>query len=249
MGQTSAVRRGADLPLWEQVARSLAGELEQGNPGRGERLPSEAVLCTRFGVSRVTLRQALSRLERDVLVYPQAGRGWFVGSPAAVVAVSEDPGALQSFTEMARSRGLTPDSTVLHFRLRPADWIEAGELGVAPGAELLSLRRLRRLNGIPVAVDHSLVPAALLPGSSAEEFRDGSLFAALECNGFRPCRADYEVQAVSADAELADLLGVATGAPLLAAGQTCTDTHGRRVERGHITYRGDRYRFHAVLHA
>ncbi len=254
MPTTRVIRHGGTTgsggtALWEQVTHSLTQELEQGRLRAGDRLPSEAALCARFGVSRVTLRQALAGLEQRGLVHPQAGRGWFVGGARGALPLSEEPGALQSFSEMARSRGLTPDARVLHFLRRPADWIEAGKLGVAPGAELLSLRRLRRLDGSAVAVDHSLVPAALLPDSDAGEFTEGSLYTALERNGVRPFRADYEVQAVSADAEHAELLGVEFGAPLLAASQICTDRHGRRIEWGQITYRGDRYRFHAVLHA
>jgi GntR family transcriptional regulator len=57
------------------------------------------------------------------------------------------------------------------------------------------------------------------------------------------------VQAVAADEDHARLLGVEAGAPLLSARQLCVDVTGRRVERGHITYRGDRYRFRAVLQA
>lgn len=244
-----ATRRRADSSLWEQVCERLEQELGTAHLPAGERLPSEAVLTKRFGVSRVTLRLALASLEHRGLVHPQAGRGWFVGAAPAEPSVSEDPGVLQSFTEMARTRGLVATSVVLHCRRRPADWDEAQALSIAPGAELLSLRRLRLLDAIAVAVDHSLVPAALLPDVTAKDFREGSLYAALQSRGIRPFRADYEVQAVAADAEHARLLGVTLGTPLLSARQICLDDHGRRIERGHITYRGDRYRFRAVLQA
>jgi GntR family transcriptional regulator len=241
------VRRSAD-PLWERVSGQLA-DLTAGLTG-GERLPSEAVLSRRFGVSRVTLRMALAHLEQQRLVHPQAGRGWFVGPHQAVERpVSEEPGVLQSFTEMARSRGLEPGAVVLHCVRRAAELVEAEVLAVAPGAPLLSVRRLRTLDGIPVAVDHSLVPGHLLPDVADDDFRDASLYDVLRRHGVRPHRADYEVQAVGADEDHAQLLGVHAGAPLLSARQVCLDVAGRRIERGHITYRGDRYRFRAVLQA
>ncbi|MEO7746739.1 MAG: GntR family transcriptional regulator [Actinomycetota bacterium] len=249
VAMVTVTREGAETSLWARVSAALQDELGAGSLAVGERLPSEAALTRRFGVSRVTLRQALSNLEQRGFVHPQAGRGWFVGAARAEQPVSEDPGMLQSFTEMATGRGLRAGAVVLHCTRRPADWDEAHDLGIAPGAALLSLRRLRQLDGIAVAVDHSLVPAALLPDVDAPDFRDASLYAALTRHGVRPFRADYEVQAIAADAEHAELLDVPVGAPLLAARQICVDDGGRRIERGHITYRGDRYRFRAVLHA
>lgn len=242
-------QRGPTSPLWERVSEALLQDILGGNALPEGRLPSEATLTKRFSVSRVTLRVALSHLEDRGLVHPQPGRGWYVGRAQDQRPVSEEPGVLQSFTEMALSRGLHPGAVLLHFLRRPADWDEAEALGIAPGALLVSLRRLRQLDGIPVAVDHSLVPAALLPDIDAEAFHEASLYAELQRHGVRPYRADYEVEAVAADAEHARLLGVDPGAPLLSARQICLDDQGRRIERGHITYRGDRYRFRAVLQA
>jgi GntR family transcriptional regulator len=242
-------RRGTEPALWERVGEELEREIVDGMPAAGERLASEAALSRRFGVSRVTLRQALAHLEQRGMVHPQAGRGWYVGPAVDDRPVSEEPGVLQSFTEMAASRGLRAGAVVLDCVRRPAEFDEAEELGVAPGAELLSLRRLRQLDGISVAVDHSLLPGYLLPEVDPEIFHDASLYAALRRQGVRPYRADYEVQAIGADAEHAKLLGVDPGTPLLSARQICVDDQGRRIERGHITYRGDRYRFRAVLQA
>jgi GntR family transcriptional regulator len=245
----SSSRRGADSLLWQRVCGELESEIAAGTPGPGERLASEAALCRRFGVSRVTLRMALAQLEQAGVVHPEAGRGWFVGPARADRPVSVEPGVLQSFTEMAESRGLRAGSVVLHCLRRPAEWDEAEDLGIAPGAQLLSLRRLRQLDGIPVAVDHSIVPALLLPDVDAATFEDASLYTVLRRHGVRPFRADYEGEAIAADEEHAQRLGLPVGAPLLSARQICVDDQGRRIERGHITYRGDRYRFRAVLQA
>lgn len=246
---TSSTRHGSEALLWQRVSSQLEAEIAAGAPGDGQRLASEAALCQRFGVSRVTLRTALAQLQQLGAVHPEVGRGWFVGPAPAERPVSEEPGVLQSFTEMAESRGLRPGSFVLHCLLRSAEWDEAEDLGIAPGAQLLSLRRLRQLDDIPVAIDHSLVPASLLPDVDAATFQDASLYTALRRHGVRPFRADYEVQAIAADDEHARLLGLPVGAPLLSARQICLDEQGRRVERGHIAYRGDRYRFRAVLRA
>ena len=248
----STVARRSGITLWRQVAEELAAEVDAGSVAVAGRLPSESALTAHFGVSRVTLRQALTELADRGLVHARAGKGWFVGSASEEFVkhpLQEPPGVLQSFTAMARSRGLVPDATLLHCLTRPADWDEAIALAVAPGAPLLSLRRLRRLDGLPIAVDHSLVPALLIPDFDPAELVSGSLFATFRARGVEPSRADYEVQAMAADAEHARLLDIAPGAPLLSATQVLHDVTGRPIEKGHITYRGDRYRFRAILQA
>ncbi len=244
------VDRSGTRTLWRQVADVLAADLaEQGRPG--SRLESEAALGRRLGVSRVTVRQALSDLAERGVVASQAGRGWFAvhSDQGRDDALGEPPGLLQSFTDMAHSRGIDTDSLVLEQRVRPATLDEAELLAIAPGAPLLSLRRLRRLDGLPIAVDHSLLPAHLLPDAGSIDFATGSLYAALRARQVHPNRSSYEVQAEAATAEVAELLAVDRGFPVLAARQVAQDPSGRPIERGHITYRGDRYRFRAVLRA
>ena len=98
-----------------------------------------------------------------------------------------------------------------------------------------------------MAIDHSLIPAAYLPDINPEEFVTGSLHEGLRRRGYVPARAQYEVQAINADSEQARLLEVEPGTALLAATELLDDSQGRRIEKGHIIYSGDRYRFRAEL--
>lgn len=247
------VDRGSRVVLWRQIAERVARAIGDRKWTVGDRLPSEAELCLQFGVSRVTLRQALGELERRGLAHPRAGSGWYVGAAAAKVDAAaplfEPPGLLVSFTQMAQSRGLFTDSVVLHCEVREADWDEATKLSIAPGARLLSLLRVRRLDGLPIAYDHSLVPAGLIGEVTSEQFVTGSLYDALRRNGATPSYADYQLEAVDADPEQAHYLDVEPGASLLSAREILMDTSSRPIELGHITYRGDRYQFRAVLYA
>jgi GntR family transcriptional regulator len=249
--QTRGALADAAQPLWKQVADVLAGEVGGADVQPGQRLASEAALCRRFGVSRVTMRQALADVAARGLVHPKAGRGWFTGAGPEQPgrAVYEPPGMLVSFSEMARSRGLRPDSLVLSCDVLPADIGEAAALGIAPGAPLISLRRVRRLDGLPVALEHSRVPLALLPDAESVDFAHESLFDHLRRHGARPAHSNYELRAIAADDSVAELLDVALGAPLLAASESLFDQNGRTIELGRITNRGDRYLFRAVLHS
>jgi len=228
---------------YQQVREELGAEIERGGRPIGSRLPPERALAEHFGVSRVTLRRALEELAGAGVV-ARSGTGWIVASPA----IGEPPNVLMSFSEMAASRGLTPGGRVLERRTRPATIDEAEELGLAPGASLFELERLRSLDGVPILIDRTRIPLALAPGIDEVELSERSLYEALEQRfGMRPTRARFEVEAIPADARRAALLGLQRGEPLLRCRQQSEDEAGRQIELCEMVYRGDRYRFRATL--
>jgi GntR family transcriptional regulator len=231
------------VPLHERVRQQLTSDVVAGVYPRGTRLPSERELCTRLSVSRVTLRRALAGLADEGLLAPSHGRGWYV----AAERVGEPANVLMSFSAMAQAQRLTPSSRVLSQLVRPADLDEAHQMGVAPGAEILDLRRLRMLDGLPVALDRSRVPMAISADLADRDFAQGSLYAALTEAGAPPQRADYSVEALPAEPDQARLLGLQVGQPLLVTRQVTFTADGRVIELGGIIYRGDRYRFRATL--
>lgn len=233
----------AASPVYAQVARLILDQVAGGQLQRGARLPSERVLCSRLGVSRVTLRRALTLLVDEGVVESAHGRGWFVTTGV----LGEPPNALRSFNETARIRGLEPSAGVLLAHARAASLDEAERIGVAPGSELFELRRVRRLDGIPVAWDQALVPLGLVPRIGDVDFTVGSLYEELERAGMTPVRADYAVEALGADEHTAELLGLPIGSAVLKTNQTAFTATDRIVEVGSTIYRGDRYRFRASL--
>jgi GntR family transcriptional regulator len=252
---TAGVLSGdASAHLWEQVAALIESEVKNCAPG--SRLPSEAERSQLLGVSRVTLRQALSRLQERGLIESKAGRGWFVSdgtTPRATRTtgrpIFEPPGKLMSFSEMARLKGSIPDSVVLEQQTRPATFEEAEVLAVMPGAHVFVLRRVRRLNGVAIAIDHSVVPLYVLPNAMTIDFQRASLHAAFNAADATLAAAETEVEAILADSEMAELLDVKPGFPLLKVRQAFFDSRGRAVEKGVIIYRSDRYRFRSRLRA
>lgn len=240
-GQAATV--GVADRRWAVVARVLATEIRGGPLRDAAHLPSERALVERFGVSRVTVRRALRALEEEGLVTSAAGRGWLVRA-----AHFEEPeNELVSFSALAGEHGLGATARVLALRTREATLDEAERLGVAPGAEVVELDRVRLLDGVPVAIDRSLVPAARAPGLIERDWTTASLYTALAEAGVPPARADYVVQAAPADAEEAALFALAPGAPVLLAEQLTYDASGRPIQLCRLTYRGDRYRFRATL--
>lgn len=227
-----------------EAYRKLSDLLRRSSFPPGSRLPGERELATRVGVSRSTLRKALDLLEDKGLLDRSPKRGWFV--PPHVVG--EPPSTLQSFSEMARERGLVPGAKVLSARERPATFEEAARLRVAPAASVLELSRLRTLDGVPVCVDVSVVVLAKVPLLASAEMTDRSLYEAIEeLSAVRIERSSYTVRADACDQHLADLLRLPPGAPILVGEELTYLTDGSPILAGVMSYRADAYRFQADL--
>lgn len=232
----------ASQPLYHRVYREIAKGIENGILAPGDRLPSERSLCDQLGVSRATVRRAVEELTADGLVEAR-GRASFVRDDAVV----EPPNTLMSLSEVARSRALDATSRVLRGEVRSATIDEADAFGIAPGADVFELERLRMLDGLPIALDVNRVPLRILPGAPELDWTSASLYDALEAAGHEPVRADYELEARPAGAQQAELLGLAPDAPVLFATTVAIAEDGRVVDLGRTVYRADRYRFQATL--
>lgn len=233
--------RGSALQAYQVLLQALhAGAFEPGS-----RLPGERTLAEKLGVSRSTLRQVLTALAETGLLNPSPHRGWFVVEQR----FSEGPNPLRSFTEIARSRGLTPSGLVLRQAVRPATLPEAETLALAPAAAVVELERLRAMDGVPFRIDYSCLPLVRVPGLDKLELTDCSLYELLsEHYDVIPTRCDVEVQAEAASGSTAALLLVEPGFPVLVGYQTTYDQHERPFDVGRVTYRGDAYRFKASLY-
>lgn len=228
----------------EAYAR-LADALRREAFRPGERLPGERELASRLGVSRTTLRQALGLLADEGKLRRSAQRGWFV--PPQLMG--EPPSVLQSFTEMAEARGLRATSHILEQVERAATLEEASRLRIAPSAPVLVVRRVRGMDDVPICLDTTVLNAARVSALRAASLEDRSLYEALSslC-GIVVARSSYAVQAEAADDQVASLLDISTGSPVLVGHEVTYDTDQVPVLLSTTVYRGDAYRFEADLY-
>lgn len=244
---TTPVDARRPQPLWEQTADYLREAIESGVYPDGSRLPAERELCLELDVSRVTLRKALSALVDEGVLSASHGRGWYV-SPSATTTSAPSTGSgdwsnvLESFSETAARMGLVADSVVFEQRIAPASLDEAEELVVAPGTPILHLGRVRRLDGVPIAVDRTRCAAHLLPRAQELDFSSASLYAELSAAGIEIARAETTIEAREADQSAANRLSMEPGRPILVMRQAAVDSSGRPVLLSAIEYSGERYR-------
>ncbi|WP_203433706.1 GntR family transcriptional regulator [Jiangella asiatica] len=210
--------------------RSLVGsELRPGDP-----VPSERVLCERFGVSRMTVRQAVDALVVEGILERVQGRGTFVAPPKVDLQIR-----LASFTEEMTRRGMTAGVRVLSAGIIPAEADIADALEVKPGAEVIHLHRLRFADDEPMAVEHTWLPAVRLPGF-LDDGSPSSVYVELDARGLVPDWGEDTIDAGEADHEEARLLTIKPGKPVLRISRRAF-TGDQAIEYSRSAYRSDRY--------
>ena len=204
-------------------------------------LPSERELMTVYGVSRMTVRQAIASLAEEGRVYNIHGSGTYVGSADLFLKTPK----LTSFTEDMTSRGYTASSRVLALSsVRATDEI-ARSLTVPVGSECTHLRRLRLADDNPMAIEDVYLPRGIL---GLEDFNlTESLYSQLDRAGHGLYRAEQEIQAITLDAEQAGLLEVEPGTAALAVTRVSSSRRGQLIEFGRTIYRADRYTFQLAV--
>lgn len=231
------IRKGGPIPLYYQLAELIRDRIRRGDLAPGDRLPPERELADTVGISRMTARQAVAFLVREGTLVVRHGVGTFVAEPK----LTYDALHLLGFTEETTRHGEIVSSRVLAQSRGPASAPAAAALRLEPGAETVTLVRLRSAGDRPLLLETGVLPAARCPGLEREDLERHSLYALLELRyGLRPRRARQTIEATLATAEEGDLLGVPTGAPMLLLEGVTSDDDDRPIERFKAIYRGDR---------
>jgi GntR family transcriptional regulator len=208
-------------------------------------LPSEAQLAADFRASRNVVRDVLTLLRMEGLVDRIPGVGTFVVSGKAVQGLDRLRGLAESF-------GTGPDRVVNHVLLAdtvPATPAVAERLELDPGAEVIALERVRMLDGEPLSLDASYLPADVGRPLLEMDLAGNDVFVLLEQElGLPLGAAELSIEAIAADRTVADLLRVPDGFPLLFIDRlTYTDT-GRPIDLEFVRFRGDRMSLAGWLH-
>lgn len=227
-------------PRYELIADYLKDLIAGSEPG--ERLPSEAELCERFEVSRMTARQAVQLVANDGLIERRRGAGTFVRPHP----VPRDLGSPLSFSGSMRARGMTASSETLEWGEVEPDDDERFALGLDGGEKGHVLERLRLADGTPMAIERVVMPRDLAL-ELEEGFQSGSLHEAFRGIGRTPTEAHAEVSARRATKRERQLLGLPPSGIIISERRTIYDQDERPLERTETRYAASRYTFRAIL--
>lgn len=233
--------RTSPVPVYHQLSSLLESAIRGGTLEPGARLENELDLSERLSLSRPTVRRAIQELVDKGLVVRRRGIGTQVVHGGVTRNVE-----LSSLYDDLQAAGRAPSTSVLAMQNGPlpADAIEA--LGLPADSTGLTIRRLRKADGAPLALMSNVLPERLADISAGDLTRHG-LYEMLRLRGTTVRVATQRIGARSATAEEAEALELPPAAAVLTMTRTGFDSTGAAVEFGSHCYRPDRYAFEVTL--
>jgi len=234
----SALDKDSDRPLFKQIADLLRAQIESGELEPGGKLPSETQLMETFRVARMTVRQALALLKAEGLLVSEHGRGVFVRARPVVRRVASDRFARRhreagqaAFIAEAQGVG-APNVDELEVGYEVAAPHVREALALGPRAKVLARRRRYLLDGEPVELAQTYVPADLAKGTPIEERHTGpgGVYARLEERGHHLGEFTEEVAARMPTPEERQRLRLPEGTPVLTVRRIAFRDDGAPVE-------------------
>ena len=229
-----------DSLLYARVETVLVGEITDGGLKIGDQLPTEESLVARFGVSRITVRRAIQNLVSRGLVEIRRGKGTFVAAPK----ITQDLTELSGFVEDMHALGRKPTARVIAKEIVTADATVASQLALTKGERVVRIRRVRLADGIPLSFDETFLPLEIGKKIITNNLKVEPIFSLLEHKyGVPLIEAEYKLDAVAAETEVAAALKVKQRSPIFRIERTSYSTGSRPVDYERLYYRGDLVRF------
>ncbi len=231
--------------LFYQITQRLTDLIEGLNLGEGYALPTERELSERFGVSRITARQALAELEKKGLVRREQGRGTFV----AERKIPRESPRLTSFSDDMRAKGAQPSTRLLSLEEVAPPPMVADRLQLPSGRSALRLFRLMLANARPMALHETFLSSQVLSEPARTSIRlEGrdphfSLYGCLQRAGITFTLAEEQIGATALRRDEARLLEVTRATPAIEMVRVAYVSGNRPLEYCRGIYRGDRYQY------
>lgn len=248
----SKLDESSSKPLYAQLRDIIRQRIEEGTFALGQRIPSEEQLNATYGVSRITVRRALSELVDEGYLMKRSGKGTYVAdgwtraaTPSKVSVKFAQDNDVQSFTKACEENGLRAGARLIARRVVAGLERERSFFGFGSEGRLLVVERVRTADGMPIMVEENLFPYERYRFLEEADLADVSLFDAVRAHGHsepvlkEPCALDIEKAPVS----YAGLLDVPEGEPLFCLMGRYFDTDGKAMYLGKQHIVGSRYTF------
>jgi GntR family transcriptional regulator len=222
--QVLALSRQSAVPLYHQIVEALRGALGRIEPHL--QLPTEERLMEYSGVSRATIRKAISELTSEGLIYTVQGRGTFAADPRVATNLRRPIGFTDSITEL----GLRPSTQLISVHQEEANDYISECLQIAPGSLLTVVERLRCINERPSMLEICRLPSAMVPQLQGRDLGKSLYEVLKQSYGLAPETGSETIMALEATGDVATRLNVANGSPVLATIRRTFTAEGTPLE-------------------
>ncbi len=229
------ITRGPSLT--EQVRQHIKRLIVDDDFAEG-RIPSETELATDFGVSRTTVRDALSRLEHEGTIVRRQGAGTFVNPHGLRIKTRLEE--MWSYEEILKDHGFTPSVQVVEVVTRSPAPDTAEALSLATDESVVVMKKVFYENDDPVVIAYNFVPQHLVGGEVDKRYAEKPIFEFLEQHtGSQLAYYVSEIVPIILTVEWAELLGVEPGTAAISFDETGFSTEGQPLVHARSMFRDD----------
>lgn len=227
-------------PLYLQLKDKMKKDIRAGVLSAGDKIPSEAQLQKQYGMSRVTVRNAMEELAAEGYIIKVQGKGSFVAKSEHLRL----PIGITSFSEDVAMQGMEMTSFVIKVGLETIESeLDKAYFGDKTDGKIMVVKRVRSVGGNPLSIEENhLIPD--LPGLEEEDLTSSLYRILIEKYHIVPTnKGRRSVRIIFADRETADYLNVSQGTPLIESEMCVFDANGEPLHTVKDIVRGDNDRF------
>ncbi|WP_440894722.1 GntR family transcriptional regulator [Amphibacillus sp. Q70] len=237
------IDKQSPIPIYYQLEEMIKKKIQSEELMPGEAIPSEREYAETYGISRMTVRQAINNMVTEGLLYRQKGRGTFI----AEQKIEQDLTKLTSFSEDMRNRELNPSSKLISIDQMACSVKIAEALAINAGACVYQIKRLRLADEEPIALETIYTPKNLVGDMDETDFNQ-SFYTFLEENRQLKIHHGHQsIEASTANKDEIKYLKIKKNDPILLMYRTSYLINQTPIEFVKSSYRADKYKFYLTM--
>jgi GntR family transcriptional regulator len=231
--------------LYRRVEMLIRTRILSGQYEPGQQLPTANELAAEFGVSKITIGNALANLQRQALVWGKQGKGIFVCEsipiPKQFVLTNPLNKVLQD-AERYKVQSFDPEIVVMgeiHFTKDMQKFFN-----VSSDYKIGKIQRIRLLKDIPIYFVENFLSPEMSKNITKEELQKKPLLKIIRKKfGISPGRGEMYIQSISAESDIAKLLQIETYDPLMHIQVYYWKNSGEPLEAANSFMRADYFKY------
>ncbi len=236
------INKKSPIPAYYQLKSKIMEKINSGEYAENSLIPSEREMSDSLGISRMTVRQALTQLVQEGTLYRERGKGTFV----AKTKIAQKN--IASFSQTVRSKGMQPSTKVLRFEkiVAPDNIVEVLELEA--NSMVYNVKRLRFANDIPVAIEENFIPEKYCPDLDTQDLTKSLCTVLTEEYSFNIQYLENVIEAGKASVEDRELLKITSGTPVLKISSVVHTDSNLKLLYEDSKYRSDEYKYNVLVY-